>query len=91
MSGIQTPAMKSIEKGEIMPSYALDVANAQLEAEGIAPELAYVDPEINRHHRAIALGEVVSRSSRADRFMREIELASGQPLRQHMGPEWWPE
>ena len=55
MAGIKTPAIQSIEAGEIMSEYANIQANEALIKEGINPLLAFVDTEIQRHHRAIAL------------------------------------
>lgn len=55
MTGIKTPAMLSLESGEIMSEYANQQANDALLKEGIDPLEAFVDSEVQRHHRALAL------------------------------------
>ncbi|MBA2279575.1 hypothetical protein H0V99_04015 [Candidatus Saccharibacteria bacterium] len=59
--GIATPAMSSINNREIIPSDALRFADIKCQAEGIDPLIAFVDPEINRHHRAVALGYLMQK------------------------------
>ena len=59
MAGIVTPAMASIERGDILPDHALRHADFILGViEGIDPVTAFVDPEVNRHHRAVALEQI---------------------------------
>ena len=55
MSGIKTPAIASIERGDLLPEDALRHADLMLEREGIDVMKAFHDPETNRHHRAVAL------------------------------------
>jgi hypothetical protein len=51
----KTPAMLSIERGEILTRQQCDFADGWLMAEGIKPLLAFVDDEVNLYHREIAL------------------------------------
>ncbi len=56
---ITTPALRSIEN-RFLPHDALKAADRQLVSEGINPVDAFSDEEINRHHRAIAIGWLAS-------------------------------
>lgn len=59
---ITTPALHSLGS-ELIPERNLQFANGWLMAEGINPLLAFVDEEINRHHRAIAMSADVMRET----------------------------
>lgn len=64
MTMIKTPAMASIERGDIVPDEALRHADRYMQDRlGIDPLLAFVDPEINRQHRAVAMGYLAAQTA----------------------------
>lgn len=66
MTAIKTPALASIERGDILPDEALRAADEYMQKTlSIDPLQAFNDPEINRQHRAVALRYLAAEPTRA--------------------------